>query len=334
MFKDKLKELREKEGLSQQGLADKLFVSRSAIAKWENGNGIPSDVNLEAICKFFDIKEEWLLDREELKVTLKNIDNKVTNLNIVLFSISCFILIICLVIGGNYWLHRIPIVFTIIYLIFKFLVKDSKPNRIICLVSFVISLIISLINWIATSVAEPSSFFRVFETTINSVNINALNLSLSQVSSILNIILLLGINTVYLIVNKKDKKIIASSIVISIWQIIDIVGLIISFIFLVLTFSYLSNLRSSYSSFKFYFKISEQLGIFTIIPISIYIGTIFLSIVDMIVDAKIISDKKNNLIKILLLTFLVLSCITIFISWLIASHLASTYPVRHCYFCE
>ena len=34
MFKDKLKELREKEGLSQQELADKLFVSRSAIAKW------------------------------------------------------------------------------------------------------------------------------------------------------------------------------------------------------------------------------------------------------------------------------------------------------------
>ena len=51
MFKDKLKELREKEGLSQQELADKLFVSRSAVAKWENGNGIPSDVNLDAICE-------------------------------------------------------------------------------------------------------------------------------------------------------------------------------------------------------------------------------------------------------------------------------------------
>ena len=55
MFKDKLKELREKEGLSQQELADKLFVSRSAVAKWENGNGIPSDVNLDEICKFFEI---------------------------------------------------------------------------------------------------------------------------------------------------------------------------------------------------------------------------------------------------------------------------------------
>ena len=65
MFKDKLKELREKEGLSQQELADKLFVSRSAVAKWENGNGIPSDVNLDSICKFFDIDKKQLKLKKE-----------------------------------------------------------------------------------------------------------------------------------------------------------------------------------------------------------------------------------------------------------------------------
>lgn len=76
MFKDKLKELREKEGLSQQALADKLFVSRSAIAKWENGFGIPSDVNLESICKLFDVDEEWLLDRKDMKDVVEKLDNK------------------------------------------------------------------------------------------------------------------------------------------------------------------------------------------------------------------------------------------------------------------
>ena len=60
MFKDKLKELREKEGLYQQELADRLYVSRSAVAKWENGNGIPSDVNLDSICKFFDVDKKCL----------------------------------------------------------------------------------------------------------------------------------------------------------------------------------------------------------------------------------------------------------------------------------
>ena len=67
MFKDKLKELRLKEGLSQQELADKLCVSRSTIAKWENGIGIPSDINLEALCEFFGVEEEWILCRKELK---------------------------------------------------------------------------------------------------------------------------------------------------------------------------------------------------------------------------------------------------------------------------
>lgn len=72
MFKDKLKELREKEGLSQQELADKLFVSRSAVAKWENGNGIPSDVNLDSICKFFDIDKKHLKLKKEDFSYLKN----------------------------------------------------------------------------------------------------------------------------------------------------------------------------------------------------------------------------------------------------------------------
>jgi transcriptional regulator with XRE-family HTH domain len=76
MFKDKLKELREKKGLSQQALSEQLFVSRSAVAKWENGNGIPSDVNLEAICQFFEVKEEWILDRKDIKVMYQDLEKK------------------------------------------------------------------------------------------------------------------------------------------------------------------------------------------------------------------------------------------------------------------
>ena len=76
MFKYKLKELREKEGIFQQALVDKLFVSRSAVAKSENGNGIPSDVNLEAICKFFDVEEESLLDRKDMKEVVEKLDKK------------------------------------------------------------------------------------------------------------------------------------------------------------------------------------------------------------------------------------------------------------------
>ena len=131
MFKDKLKELREKEGISQQALADKLYVSRSAVAKWENGNGIPSDVNLETICKFFDVTEDWLLDRKELKNTIKLVEEINTKMNILFFSLVSFIVLFCLLVGGSYWLHRISIVFTIIYFIFKLFLEPKKITKII-----------------------------------------------------------------------------------------------------------------------------------------------------------------------------------------------------------
>ena len=333
MFKDKLKELREKEGLSQQALADKLFVSRSAIAKWENGNGIPSDVNLSEICKFFGVDEEWLLDRNELKETIKNVDNKISNMNILFFSTICFILIFCLLIGGQYWLHRIAIIFSIIYLFFKFIFKDSKVNRIVCLISLVIGIVISLLNWFITSIEEPSNLFR-FTELANSIN--GLNLMLSQLSSILNIFMLLGVNTLFLIANKKDKKTIASSIVVSLWNLIDILSLVIPIILIILTFT--TMLDHCYSELCFavvsYFQISKQLGVFTIIPILIYTITISLSIFDMIINAKIISNKKTKVVKILLVSFLILSCITMPICWFIASPLNSFFNSDSCMYCE
>ena len=76
MFKDKLKMLREKANLTQKELGEKIYASRSAISKWELGNGIPSDINLEAICELFDVTEEWLLDRDDLK----DIANKIERL--------------------------------------------------------------------------------------------------------------------------------------------------------------------------------------------------------------------------------------------------------------
>ncbi|MBR4178007.1 MAG: helix-turn-helix transcriptional regulator [Bacilli bacterium] len=65
-FRNKLKELRNKNNLTQKKLADKIFVSRSAIAKWENGFGLPSDDLLEALCNEFNVsKNELLCNKEE-----------------------------------------------------------------------------------------------------------------------------------------------------------------------------------------------------------------------------------------------------------------------------
>lgn len=59
---EKLKELRNKFGLSQEELAEKLFVSRAAIAKWETGGGIPDMENLKLISKTLQVSIDYLLD--------------------------------------------------------------------------------------------------------------------------------------------------------------------------------------------------------------------------------------------------------------------------------
>ena len=273
MFKDKLKELREKENLSQQALADKLFVSRSAVAKWENGNGIPSDVNLEAICKFFDVTEDWLLDRKELKQTIKLVDEIYTKMNIIFFSLITFIVLFCLLVGGSYWLHRFSIIFTIIYFTFKIFLKKNKATKIVSLISFIIGITLSIINWFITAIPEPSHFFRIF-TKITSIN--GMNIALSQLSSILNILMLISVNSLFLLVNKKDKKDIVGSLFFSVWVVVDIIFIIISILFIIYTFIGVPyyNFSDIYVLWVSFLNISKELGIFTIVPVSIYLSTI------------------------------------------------------------
>lgn len=60
-FSKRLKELREKENLSQTALAEKLKVSRGAISFYENGDRTPDIEFLERVCKYFNIDAGYLL---------------------------------------------------------------------------------------------------------------------------------------------------------------------------------------------------------------------------------------------------------------------------------
>lgn len=72
-FSEKLRKLRKEKGISQQILADAIFVSRSAVAKWENGLGLPSEESLEVLANFFDIPKAFLkTDTPEIIVIEKN----------------------------------------------------------------------------------------------------------------------------------------------------------------------------------------------------------------------------------------------------------------------
>lgn len=59
-FNEKLKELRTKKGVSQSELADGIYVSRSAVAKWENGLGLPSNESLRLLAEYFEVSADEL----------------------------------------------------------------------------------------------------------------------------------------------------------------------------------------------------------------------------------------------------------------------------------
>lgn len=68
-FAEKLKELRKQKGISQEQLAEKIYVSRQAITKWESGNGIPDIENLIAISNLFNESLDSLLSEEKSLVS-------------------------------------------------------------------------------------------------------------------------------------------------------------------------------------------------------------------------------------------------------------------------
>ena len=59
--KDIIFELRTKNGLSQDELAEKIFVTRQAVSRWENGETIPNTETLKLLSKLFDVSINTLL---------------------------------------------------------------------------------------------------------------------------------------------------------------------------------------------------------------------------------------------------------------------------------
>ena len=65
-FGEKLQLLRKQRGLTQEELAEALFVSRTAVSKWESGRGYPSIDSLKAVAGFFSVSVDELLSGSEL----------------------------------------------------------------------------------------------------------------------------------------------------------------------------------------------------------------------------------------------------------------------------
>ncbi len=71
-FNEKLQELRKGRGLTQEELAKELFVSRTAVSKWESGRGYPNIDSLKEISRFFKVTIDELICPDEIIKAAEN----------------------------------------------------------------------------------------------------------------------------------------------------------------------------------------------------------------------------------------------------------------------
>ena len=111
-FNEKLQQLRTGKGLTQEQLAEHLYVSRTAISKWESGKGYPNIESLKCISKFFSVTIDELLSSDEL-ITLAETENhsnvkRIYNIISGIIDVLAVALIVLPIYGepqGNYFYH-------------------------------------------------------------------------------------------------------------------------------------------------------------------------------------------------------------------------------------
>ena len=74
-FNEKLRELRQSRGMTQEELAEALYVSRTAVSKWESGRGYPNIDSLKELSRFFSVSVDDLLSGDKL-ISIAEKENK------------------------------------------------------------------------------------------------------------------------------------------------------------------------------------------------------------------------------------------------------------------
>lgn len=87
-FKDRLKKVRQEKQLSQQALANAIYVSRSAVAKWENGLGLPNESSYQSLLNYLGMTKEEFPLNEEVEVIYVAKNEKIFTLSTAVFVLS------------------------------------------------------------------------------------------------------------------------------------------------------------------------------------------------------------------------------------------------------
>lgn len=91
-FNEKLQQLRKSKNMTQEELSEVLFVSRTAVSKWESGRGLPNIDSIKMIADYFSITvDELLSSRDVLTIATEEKVNKSLNFKTIAFGIiDCF----------------------------------------------------------------------------------------------------------------------------------------------------------------------------------------------------------------------------------------------------
>lgn len=139
-FGEKIQKIRKQNNLTQEELAEKLYVSRTAISKWESGKGYPSIDLLKQISKVFNISLDKLLSSEELIEFAENdkTNSKEKNYNLFfgLLDLMSIALIFLPLYGKtlNGYVYSVP------------LITNNDLNNYIKIIYFVLFIVVSFIG--------------------------------------------------------------------------------------------------------------------------------------------------------------------------------------------
>lgn len=170
-FHEKLQELRKGRGLTQEELAEALYVSRTAISKWESGRGYPSIDSLKEISGYFSVTIDTLLSSDKLlSIAEKENKTNLQNMCDVLFGMIdvCSFILIVLPLYPNmmngyissvtlwaytqttelnyllYWLMYGTLILAGVVKLLLTKFKSAKNNRILTGISMVLGIILVL----------------------------------------------------------------------------------------------------------------------------------------------------------------------------------------------
>ena len=129
---ERIYELRRKNSMSQEDLAEKMNVSRQSISKWESNQSVPEVEKIIQLSNIFNVSTDWILKGENSKKqtsqsnknNLKSVQTVSTALNYTGFVIGTFILFE----KQAVWAVAVPIVFSILSLAIYFAVYSDSEN--------------------------------------------------------------------------------------------------------------------------------------------------------------------------------------------------------------